>query len=306
MEYKAELDEVIKRRNKYEENIYKSYAELWERCAVSLKAKIEARVEYESKIYNDPIELLKAIKEYELSYEDTRYDMRIILDAFRAYFGCKQKEKESLLEYIKRFKLARDILKSHIGGENFLRKIIEADSSYASADPADQIKIIKEADERFSTYIYLDNSDKAKYGSVMSGLNSQKSLKNDQFPNTLIDRHNALSNNPWGNSKNLKNKNNNNNNEKDKEQETPLTFTQNKKDIICFFCGKKGHNSKECTKKDIINKENWWCMQPENKTFMEKFNKQTNGKKVQFASTEEEIPQVANQNVHHINNNNDP
>ena len=88
-EHETELDEVVKRRNKCQENIYTSYAELWERCAVSLKAKIEARAECKSKTHNDPVELLKAVKEHSLSCEDTRHDMRIILDAFRAHFRRK-------------------------------------------------------------------------------------------------------------------------------------------------------------------------------------------------------------------------
>ena len=40
---KAELDKAMRREDKYEVNFYKAYAELWDRCSKSMKAKIEAR-----------------------------------------------------------------------------------------------------------------------------------------------------------------------------------------------------------------------------------------------------------------------
>ena len=35
--------------------------------------------------------------------------------------------------------------------------------------------------KQFLAYLYLENSDQAKYGSILSGLISQQSLKNDQY-----------------------------------------------------------------------------------------------------------------------------
>jgi hypothetical protein len=62
LDYKGELDEYLKRKREYEQNRFKAYAELWARCNKAMKGKIEGRTDYESKIYNDPIELIKAIK----------------------------------------------------------------------------------------------------------------------------------------------------------------------------------------------------------------------------------------------------
>ena len=207
LEYKAELDECMRREKKYEANMYKAYAKMWERCSRSMKSKIEARVDYETNIYDNPINLLQAIKEHSLQYEETRYEMKIIVDAFENYFNCKQKESKSLQDYTKRFKVSRDVLNSHLGGVIRLHKIVENDDSYADASQEDKMKIEKDADERLSTYLYLKNADQAKYGSILKGLNAQKSLKNDQYPKSLIDGNNALSNHPWDN-KNSNNKKN--------------------------------------------------------------------------------------------------
>jgi hypothetical protein len=40
--------------------------------------------------------------------------------------------------------------------------------------------LIEQANEQFMAFIYLENADIKKYGSVLTNLNSQKSLGNDQ------------------------------------------------------------------------------------------------------------------------------
>jgi len=61
MKYKANYDECIKRKHLYNNNKIKVYALLCERCAKIMQNKISARVDYKTKLYNNPIELLKAI-----------------------------------------------------------------------------------------------------------------------------------------------------------------------------------------------------------------------------------------------------
>jgi hypothetical protein len=105
--YKAELDEAMKRKRTYEDNMFKAYALLWERCAKTKQDKIASRSDYDSVVYNNPIALLRAIKEHSLNYQDTRYEMSIISDAFRSLCTSKQKDGESLQDYTRRFKTRR-------------------------------------------------------------------------------------------------------------------------------------------------------------------------------------------------------
>ena len=39
----------------------------------------------------------------------------------------------------------------------------------------------------------MENADQDKYGSILTGLNTQKTLKNDQYPKTVTDANNVLS-----------------------------------------------------------------------------------------------------------------
>ena len=228
MLYKAELEEAMKRARMYENNQYKAYALLWQRCAKAMQNRIEARKDYKKLIYNNPIELLKAIKEHALNYQETRYEMSIISDAMRACLSAKQRENEGLQDYTRRFKTSMEILESHIGGPLEIPKYVKTMDGYDEASPNKRMELAKQASEQLFTYIYLENADQKKYGTVLKNLNSQKSLGNDQYPKKLIEATNVLSNHWYDSTKSRTNSqrsrsHNNSNNEKEQEaDEAPM------------------------------------------------------------------------------------
>lgn len=57
MEHKARLDLYLKREETYLENRNKAYALLWERCHKNMQDKLQARADFESSLYNNPIML---------------------------------------------------------------------------------------------------------------------------------------------------------------------------------------------------------------------------------------------------------
>jgi hypothetical protein len=65
-----------------------------------MKNKIESRTDYAT-IQQGLIELLKAIKEHALNYQEQRYKHMIVLDAMTTLFGKKQQDNESLRDYMK-------------------------------------------------------------------------------------------------------------------------------------------------------------------------------------------------------------
>jgi hypothetical protein len=194
LEYKADLDEFMRRRRSYNENLFKAYALIWERCAKAMQNKIMAQSDFESKIYNSPIELLNTVKKHALNYQETRYEMSIISDAFRAVLNVKQKESETLQDYTRRFKTSREILESHLGGPIILSKFVKTMNGYDPKDLNKTNKCIEKASEQLFAFLYLENADQAKYGSLLKGLNSQKSLGHDQYPKVLSETNNVLSN----------------------------------------------------------------------------------------------------------------
>jgi hypothetical protein len=184
----------MRRRRAYNDNLFKAYALIWERCAKAMQNKIMAQSDFESTIYNSPIELLNTVKKHALNYQETRCEMSIISDAFRAVLNVQQKENETLQDYTRRFKTSGEILESHLGGPIILSKFVKTMNGY---DPKDLIKTdqcIEKASEQLFTFLYLENADQAKHGSLLKGLNSQKSLGHDQYPKLLSETNNVLSN----------------------------------------------------------------------------------------------------------------
>ena len=71
----------------------------------------------------DPFKLLEAIKEHSVSYQENKCPMNAITDAMRNIVNLKQKEDESLIDHCRRFKVARDVLKSQLQGPLMLTPI---------------------------------------------------------------------------------------------------------------------------------------------------------------------------------------
>ena len=91
IEFKAEYDAYMKRKQTYESNYNKAYALLWEQCAKGMQSKIESRTDFKI-IKDDPITLLKAIQQHALNNQEQRYEMSIILDAIKTIINLKQRK----------------------------------------------------------------------------------------------------------------------------------------------------------------------------------------------------------------------
>ena len=106
-----------------ENNLTKACASLWEQCSKAMQNKVKACKDFLTVVKGDPMELLKAIKQHALNFQDTRCPMSIIHDAIKAVVNLKQKEGENLQECTKRFKTAKDVMVSHLGGHSFLQSM---------------------------------------------------------------------------------------------------------------------------------------------------------------------------------------
>ena len=60
-----------------------------------MEKKIKARSDFKSSMKNNPIKLLKAIKEHSIYYHKNRYNMSVIFDSMRTLLGTKQKKTKA-------------------------------------------------------------------------------------------------------------------------------------------------------------------------------------------------------------------
>ena len=120
--------------------------------------------------------------------------------------NLKQFNNEGLLEYVKILKQARDIMKSHVGTD-ILDRFIENTREYRDESDAVLQQIMKNISfDKWMAYLLLRNSDQGKYGSLMNGLVSQFSMQNNQYPKTIYNATDILSNHKHDNWKDQKKK----------------------------------------------------------------------------------------------------
>jgi hypothetical protein len=81
MEIRSGYEEHKMRVNIYCNILIKAFAMIWERCTKSIKQKIEARKDFHSKFEDNPIELLKTIKEHTQKFLEHHYCLSIVLDS---------------------------------------------------------------------------------------------------------------------------------------------------------------------------------------------------------------------------------
>ena len=260
IEFRVLIEEHHKRVLQLEENKTKAYALIFSNyCNRTMQVRIEEHKDYESEIRNDPIKLLKAIRVLMHDPARAKYPYASMTEALlRALQYTKQKEEENLIDYVTRFKSAKNVLKSHVGKE-VLNEFVEHTEEYRSADSTEQKEMKESAFDRWMAYLLLKNSDQKKYGSLLTGLSSQFSMGNNQYPAKITSATDVLANHKHDNyeaRRRTPKKNEEKDEEKEKETRNEQSFAQGA-GIVCYCCGKKGHKSPECPDKDKIPKEKW-------------------------------------------------
>ena len=234
-----------------------------------MKNALERLENFETTIKNDPIELLKAIKTLMYDSSTTRYPFMSLTDSIRDLINLKQYQTrhdgsggESVTSYMKRFKTVRDVMTKHTGTE-FLESFIKQSKRYKDEpDAKKQQEMIDGAFEKWMAYLLLENSDQAKYGSLLRNLRSQYSMEHDQYPDTFERAVTMLSEHPIDNAKKLREQRKQSykkDDDEDGDRPRAQSHAQKKKEKICFACGKTGHVSTECQwAKDNPDKTKWF------------------------------------------------
>ena len=123
--YTTEVQNYMERKITLDTNLGRVYALILSTyCNRMMQHRIEEHPDFESMIQNDPIELLKAIKIVMHDPIRAEYPYASLTEALTRTLNNKQLEHKSLIDYMKRFKQSRDVLKSHIGGD-ILSKFVE-------------------------------------------------------------------------------------------------------------------------------------------------------------------------------------
>ena len=121
----------------------KAYAPIVQNyCHKTIQNRIEERSDFDTKIRNDPIALLKTIREVMHVPAWAKYPFVALTEALIRVLNFKQQERELVTDFTKQFKQAKDILKSYIGKE-MTDGFVKQTKEYIQADDVDKEEIKK-------------------------------------------------------------------------------------------------------------------------------------------------------------------
>ena len=139
-------------------------------------------------------------------------------------------------------------------GKKYLNHFVSMLPEYkALTDDADKAKMKDEANYQFEAYLFMQNSDQAKYRSLMKGLVTQYTLDQNQYPKDLTKAVHVINQHKWDNSSKNKAKTKKDDKDKDKKKKSgEKKNSESSKGVVSFAqmlknkrycCSKVGHKS---------------------------------------------------------------
>jgi hypothetical protein len=132
-------------------------------CNKTIQDRIHAHPDFETKIKNDPIELLKAIEILINDPVQARYPYASVTEAMTRFMTCRQLENEPLADYVKRFKSYQDSMAQNMGKDfqkDFLKDFVKNTKQYADETNTDkQDEMLKGLCARWTAYMLMKNTN---------------------------------------------------------------------------------------------------------------------------------------------------
>ena len=244
IKYTAEYHTHTQRVQHLDANLAKAYAIILDTyCTSTMRSRVKLHPDFHTKILDDPIELLEAIKTCTSAPVTAQYLLIKPVHDLQLLLNAKQYQTETLDEWSLRFKAHMEDAKKFIG-KAALNYYVEQQQAYIDAaykprlgddplppgamymDTTRQKTMKKEAWDAFEAYLFMLGCDKNKYGLFIANLQTRFSLEDDKYPKTLQKAIDALGQHPFDpkhyevkkkekerrNNQNAQSNNNNNNN----------------------------------------------------------------------------------------------
>ena len=262
--FQAEIRQFVDRKGRHRSNVNKACALILGQCTLGLKNKLENLQDWTT-VRDDPMEMLKAVRAITHDHQDSKRPMLSTHKSIKTLFTIKQDEKESLTEFVKRFKNARDIMEAQHGELPMTQCVASTLDSTATDD--EKKKAQEVAYNRLIGCAFIQGASNVKAGKLEEDLANSFALKQNQHPENLETAVDAVVNcrncvnNPHHPGKKRNDRTNGkgqNTNKKDAENTsdkgTAASFAQKGKNdkgqTVCFKCGEPGHIAPKCPNKD--------------------------------------------------------
>jgi hypothetical protein len=205
--------------------------------------KIESDKDYKAlEENNDVIGLLTMIKELIYNTRSVQYHYWTGTNIIRKILMYKQSSTENLIAFYKKWKSGVDMLETQWG-------------------PFVPTKLADKADadverKRFQACLFLSSLDRKRYGKAIEELNNAYVAGTNSYPDTVEEVVSRLA---FRMDYELKRKLQAEHTVESEDPGNESSFAQMERETnICYCCGKPGHISPDCPKKDTIPKSEWY------------------------------------------------
>jgi hypothetical protein len=198
-----EVDEYVKRKSTYKQNIKSLYMVTWAQCSNAMQAKIKSLKGFDT--FDEErnfLTLIQAIKGVSYKFEAQRYPPLALFEAKLAFYRYQQHRTLSNADYLERFKALYTVI-FHYGGSIGEDPMLVRDEArrdnvrdHATLKPTDAAYIarVPASRNRFLAFAFLQGSDKSRFGELVIELENQHTYGNDNFPPNLTMAYNLLIN----------------------------------------------------------------------------------------------------------------
>jgi hypothetical protein len=156
-------------------------------CSEDMQNRVDDEIEIDQSIRHDTIKLLQTVRTVMRETGRAQYPYEPVVNVIADILQIRQMSNESLSDYSKRFRQHRDTLKQMVG-THMLDSWTETLAAYKKlenkGDAAGQKAMKDGSFAAFTSFIFIKGTDPDRYGSLLTGLVTQYSLGNDQWPKT--------------------------------------------------------------------------------------------------------------------------
>ena len=274
--WKGERETFNKRVTQLEADKGEARALIHGQCSDRLIAHLKTRSDHKA-MSKDPIKLLEAMKEQTHQFHEDECNAITLLDAQSSLFNIKQGKEEDSLSHHERFKSVKDDFEKLCKGKLIHLSLAKTDgfsethNLNCTGNETAQEKLFEQA----MALHFMRQADRARHGSLIVELAEDKALGNERHPKMLemakavLHKHKcnqachdrkAKKNKAAAEAK--KDKTNDQSSpastSDDATAATELTeFSFANLEGKCWCCGKAGHKSNECRKRETIPQHDW-------------------------------------------------
>jgi hypothetical protein len=257
--YRLDYDFFKKRLEQLKQNKNNMCALIMKRCNQELRDRLQTKPGYNTFTLSDPLKFLAEIKTECLAYGKTDYGLAVQERVIREMFNIEQYEHESVGNYARRAKALWEELCNSM--EWKYTRYNNSLKGFSSKDETLQNRINANTHERLFAFILITHADKSRYGEMIENMERQYAVGTKQYPATFEDARLILEKTAKCHKQRKKNHDSENPKKKpdvDDEKEGILETSFATAEIQCDVCGKTGHATNRCYKRNKLPKEEWF------------------------------------------------